>query len=203
MDREAIMTMALALLVGAAGDASAGERRGRQTICPPDATQCEIPGPGQPATGATRPPEPSQGSPAPRQSVERGRPSPSVIRLPLRIDADAAGQFWTGAEIDGARISRVLIDTGATFVVLSSRDAAAAGLSPEPSEFTQTTSTANGMARVARAKLDYVRLGDITVRDVDALVAQKGTLENSLLGMSFLSKLSRFAVDSGTLTLRK
>ncbi len=126
-----------------------------------------------------------------------------MIRLPLRITADAAGHFWTDADIDGAHISRVLIDTGATFVVLSSRDAAAAGVTPEPSEFTHTISTANGMARVARMKLGYVRVGDLTIRDVDALVAQKGAMGNSLLGMSFLSKLSRFTVESGTLTLRK
>ncbi|WP_442756911.1 retropepsin-like aspartic protease family protein [Methylocystis sp. JAN1] len=123
--------------------------------------------------------------------------------MPLQIKADSAGHFWTEAEIDGARISRVLIDTGATFVVLTSRDAAAAGFSPDAAEFKHSTSTANGLARVARAKLRHVRVGEITIHDVDAYVALPGALTNSLLGMSFLSKLSRFTVDSGTLTLRK
>lgn len=218
MLRAAVITSALALVLGGACDASAGQKRGGQTNCPPDSPQCEIPGFGAPSGGATRALEkttPSQGSPAPQRqperydqraaggSVDQSIASPSVIRLPLRITADAAGHFWTDADIDGAHISRVLIDTGATFVVLCSRDAAAAGLAPEPSEFKHTISTANGMARVARAKLGSVRVADITIRDVDALVAQEGALGNSLLGMSFLSKLSRFTVEAGTLTLRR
>lgn len=213
MLRAAVITLALAFAFGGAS-ASAGQNRVRQTSCPPDSTQCEIPGLGVSSGGATRPSAPSPvppaqrqtetyDQPAPRPSLDRTTASPSVIRLPLRITADAAGHFWTDADIDGAHISRVLIDTGATFVVLSSRDAAAAGVTPEPSEFTHTISTANGMARVARMKLGYVRVGDLTIRDVDALVAQKGAMGNSLLGMSFLSKLSRFTVESGTLTLRK
>ena len=63
--------------------------------------------------------------------------------------------------------------------------------------------TANGEARVAAVTLDQVSIDDITIRDVRGVVAERGKLGTTLLGMSFLSKLSRAEMSRGTLTLQE
>jgi aspartyl protease family protein len=97
----------------------------------------------------------------------------------------------------------VMIDTGATMVVLSYEDAERAGLLLTDKDFTRSVSTANGVARVAPVTLDRVSIGNITVRDVPAAVAESGRLRTSLLGMTFLSRLSRFDMRSGRLVLQE
>ena len=94
-----------------------------------------------------------------------------------------------------------MVDTGATIVVLSYEDAERAGIFLNPSDFTQAVTTANGVARIAPVTLDRVTIGDITVRNVPAAVAEPGRLKTSLLGMSFLSRLSRFDMRSDVLVL--
>lgn len=120
-----------------------------------------------------------------------------------RIQADSMGQYSADVEINGSRIRHMLVDTGATMVALSYEDAAAIGLYPLPSEYKYTVSTANGSARVAKVKLHDVRLGSLVVHDVEALVGERGALASSLLGMTFLGKLSRLEVASGALILRQ
>ncbi len=118
----------------------------------------------------------------------------------VEIKAGRNGHFNTEAEINGRPVE-VMIDTGATTVALSYEDADRAGLYLRDGDFTRTVSTANGVARVAPVRLDRVSIGDITVRDVPAAVAERGRLKTSLLGMSFLSRLSRFDMRSGVLVL--
>lgn len=140
----------------------------------------------------------------------RPAPPPGPVRavLPVRRDevrigADPLGQFSTDAQVNGAHISRMLVDTGATLVALSYEDAAAAGVFPSPSDFKYQVNTANGVAHVARVRLNDVRIGSLVVHDVDAVVGERGALSGSLLGMTFLSKLSKFEVGSGALTLKQ
>ena len=59
------------------------------------------------------------------------------------------------------------------------------------------------MARVAPVTLDRVSIGDITVRNVPAAVTERGRMRTSLLGMSFLRKLSRFDMRSGRLVMQE
>lgn len=133
-------------------------------------------------------------------------PTPQVPEASLAgtevIAPDARGQFETTVEVEGQRLP-VLIDTGATFVALSFEDADRLGLRPAPSEFRYAVDTANGRAAVARVSLSAVRLGGIEVRDVPALVAGRGQMSGSLLGMSFLSRLSGFRIDRGHLLLAR
>jgi aspartyl protease family protein len=63
--------------------------------------------------------------------------------------------------------------------------------------------TANGKARAHRVKLDSVRLGSISLGNVDALVMEEGALNTNLLGMSFLRRLSRYEVRDGSLVLER
>jgi aspartyl protease family protein len=88
-------------------------------------------------------------------------------------------------------------------VVLSYEDAERAGLLLTDKDFTRAVSTANGTARVAPVTLDRVSIGNITVRDVPAAVTESGRLGTSLLGMSFLSRLSRFDMRAGRLVLQE
>jgi aspartyl protease family protein len=120
----------------------------------------------------------------------------------VEIKAESSGHFNAEADVNGRTIE-VMIDTGATMVALSYEDAERAGIYLSNADFTRAVSTANGVARVAPVTLDRVSIGDITVRNVPAAVAERGRLKTSLLGMSFLSRLSRFDMRSGRLTLHE
>jgi aspartyl protease family protein len=122
--------------------------------------------------------------------------------LQVEIKAGRNGHFSTEAEINGREVE-VMVDTGATMVALSYEDAERAGLYLRDSDFTQSVSTANGVARIAPVTLDRVSIGDITVRNVPAAVAERGRMRTSLLGMSFLSRLSRFDMRSDLLVLQE
>jgi aspartyl protease family protein len=106
------------------------------------------------------------------------------------------------AEVNG-RSADFMADTGATLVVLTYEDAARLGLSPHSLEFNGMAQTANGIARVAPVSLDRVQVEDITVRDVPAVIAEKGALATNLLGMSFLGRLKSFQMQGSELVLIK
>ncbi len=119
----------------------------------------------------------------------------------LVIAPGRGGHYRVEAEINGREIT-MLVDTGATIVALSRRDAERIGLAPHQLDYSSRVQTANGVARVARVTLDEISLGGITVRDVSAAVVD-APLGTSLLGMSFLSRLAGFAVEDGQLILRR
>jgi aspartyl protease family protein len=117
------------------------------------------------------------------------------------LKANQSGHFVTAADINGRSID-VLVDTGATVVALSYEDAKHAGLRPGTLEFNVPVSTANGVAKAARVKIDQIAIDGIEVEDVEGLVLPEGALRGTLLGMSFLSRLSSFKVEDGILYLR-
>ena len=110
------------------------------------------------------------------------------------------GDFNISARINGARVAMVL-DTGASSVVLTREDAKAAGLPLEVLAYTAVIDTANGRTRAAPVRLDRVAVGGLVERSVDALVAQPGQLKTSLLGMSFLNRLQSWEVRGDRLLL--
>jgi aspartyl protease family protein len=111
------------------------------------------------------------------------------------------GDFAVGAQINGARIPMVL-DTGATSVVLTQEAAKAAGLPLEVLDYTVNVDTANGRTRAAPVTLDRLAVGGLIERAVPALVAQQGQLKNNLLGMTFLNRLDSWEVRGDRLRLR-
>jgi aspartyl protease family protein len=111
------------------------------------------------------------------------------------------GDFNVTAEINGARVGMVL-DTGASSVVLTREDAKAAGLPLEVLDYSATIETANGRTRAAPVRLDRIAIGGLVERSVEALVAQPGQLKTSLLGMSFLNRLQSWEVRGDRLLLR-
>jgi len=111
------------------------------------------------------------------------------------------GDFAVGVQINGARIPMVL-DTGATSVVLTQEAAKAAGLPLEVLDYTVNVDTANGRTRAAPVTLDRLAVGGLIERAVPALVAQPGQLKNNLLGMTFLNRLDSWEVRGDRLRLR-
>lgn len=120
----------------------------------------------------------------------------------LEIAPNDNGHFETEAEVNGSRID-VLVDTGATIVALTYDDAERAGVRLSPADFTHEVKTANGVAKVAPVELSSVTIGDITVRNVRGAVTERGKLHKTLLGMSFLSRLSRVEMRPQGLVLHE
>jgi aspartyl protease family protein len=111
------------------------------------------------------------------------------------------GEFRIGAEINGARVAMVL-DTGASSVVLTHEAAREAGLPTEFIRYSVSVETANGHTLAAPVTLDRIAVGGIVEHQVAALVAQPGQLKVSLLGMSFLNRLRSFQVEGGTVRMQ-
>ncbi len=111
------------------------------------------------------------------------------------------GDFSVRAQINGARVSMVL-DSGASAVVLTPEAAKAAGLPLEVLQYSTSVETANGRTRAAPVTLDRLVVGNIVERSVPALIAQPGQLKSNLLGMSFLNRLESWEVRGDKLLLR-
>ena len=146
--------------------------------------------------GLPSPEEPAAAQEGGKTKVQENTRSGTTVEL----KAGGNGHFQTEAEINGRGID-VLVDTGASMVALTYEDAERAGIRLKQSDFTQGVSTANGIARVAPVTLDRVSIGDITVRNVKAAVSERGRLQTTLLGMTFLSRLGRVDMRSGVLVL--
>jgi aspartyl protease family protein len=112
-----------------------------------------------------------------------------------------SGDFALAAHINGARVPMVL-DTGASSVVLTQEAAKAAGLPIEVLNYSINVDTANGRTRAAPITLDRLAVGGLTERAVPALVVQHGQLKNNLLGMSFLNRLESWEVRGDKLRMR-
>lgn len=110
------------------------------------------------------------------------------------------GHFEVMAEVNGARIP-LIFDTGATAVVLTARDAEAAGIDTARLTYSIPVSTANGRGWAAGVRLDRIVVGGIERRNVRAFVAEAHALETSLLGMTFLETLASYSVSSNSLVL--
>lgn len=138
---------------------------------------------------------------AQRATAPINSPTPSTLDE-YRIAGNAQGHYFTDVFVDGQPI-HVVVDTGATSVALREEDAAALGIFPDPAEFKVQVQTANGIAHAAAVKLREMKIGSIQLFDVDALVTERGALAVNLLGMTFLSRLSRVEIVNGSLLLRK
>ena len=110
------------------------------------------------------------------------------------------GHFWAEGEVNGASV-RFLVDTGATAVALTPADAERLGIDLQRLHYGSSVVTAGGKARAASVKLAAVTVAGAKLEDVDALVIENG-LDASLLGMSYLCRLSSFQATRQALFLR-
>ena len=145
-------------------------------------------------------PRPGDAPPAPVASASTPEPTQTRTAMAnsLVFRANPQGHVIVEAEVNGSPV-KFLVDTGATMVVLTMKDAAAAGLSGSDLVFSMRTSTANGVARAAPVKLRELRIEQLVVRDVAAAVVQN--LNISLLGQSFLTRIDGYEMRDGVLTL--
>ena len=121
--------------------------------------------------------------------VEQGRET----RIPMAID----GHFWVEAELNGKPV-KFLIDSGATMTTIDRDTASRAGveISPQRDQFVRT---GNGIIRVSTGRADELQVGGISRHDVGLQVAENDDL--NVLGMNFLSSLSRWGVEGRWLVL--
>jgi len=129
--------------------------------------------------------------------VEESPNGPAEVRIRKRLD----GHFTAKVEVNGKSVS-MIVDTGASTIVLRPEDAAKAGIDVSRLSFTVPVLTANGRTVAARVRLESVALGPLTRQQVEALVAEPHALTQSLLGMSFLSRLRSYEFSGDFLTLR-
>nr|WP_321462278.1 TIGR02281 family clan AA aspartic protease [uncultured Cohaesibacter sp.] len=116
------------------------------------------------------------------------------------LQAGAGGHFFAKAHFNN-KVIHTVIDTGASFVALTHEDASRIGLRFTKSDYKVRVSTANGVVFYARARVPTIRIGQVSVRNVDILVAPKGALDVTLMGMSYLSKLKSFKMERGRMIL--
>jgi len=119
----------------------------------------------------------------------------------VEVSRGQGGNFVVLTQVNGARLSMIL-DSGASSVVLTHDAAKAAGLPLEMLSYSVAVDTANGRTRAAPVTLQSIAVGGLVEREVAALIAQPGQLRQSLLGMSFLNRLQSWEVRGDRLMLR-
>jgi aspartyl protease family protein len=134
------------------------------------------------------------------QRIAGGRAAGGTQRVVL--SGDAKGHFLTTAVVNGVSL-QFLVDTGATSVTISADDARRADVRYSPADRV-IMQTANGAAPAYRVRFDTIKLGDITLNNVEGLVLEGNALGGrfGLLGMSFLNRTD-MRREGETLTLIK
>lgn len=125
---------------------------------------------------------------------------PAGPRASKAILKSADGHYWADGEVAGRSV-RFLVDTGATAVALTPGDAAKLGINPGDLHYSFRVVTAGGQTRAASIRLSSITVAGARLNDVDALVIEKG-LDTSLLGMTYLGRLSRFEATRSALVLQ-
>jgi len=130
--------------------------------------------------------------PAPRP------PTHPVPPQPLALARDATGHFDIFGQINGAP-AEFVVDTGADVVAIPADQAQRYGIMLSPDAFRPVLRTASGAGMGAFVHLDRLDVAGVTLRDVDAVVAQG--LQQTLLGQSALKKIGRVAMEGDTMTI--
>ncbi len=122
-------------------------------------------------------------------------------RQAVRIRRRGDGHFIATVSVNGSSVP-MLVDTGASTVVLKQTDAKKLGIDTSRLKYTVPVQTANGVAYAAHVRIRQASVGQISIANIDALVAQPGVLKESLLGMTFLSRLRSYEFAGNFLTFR-
>lgn len=140
---------------------------------------------------------PHRGSTTPPPSVALRATDAHTVTLRTRQN----GHYYAEVQVNGTPI-RFLVDTGASTVLLTAADARRAGINPNTLKYTHRAETANGVISLAPIVLQRVSIGPIEVENVHGAVTQADA-GISLLGMTFLGRLSGYEVRDGALTLKQ
>lgn len=132
----------------------------------------------------------------PANTREKPLPNRSAV---LRRKDD--GHYWGLADVDGFPVN-FMVDTGASVVVLTFKDAKRLRLKPEELDYKWKISTAGGQTKGASVLLDSIRIGGVEIENVEAMILRDG-LEQNLLGMSFLGQLYSYEFRGKQLIIRQ
>lgn len=119
----------------------------------------------------------------------------------VKIKRGWSGHFVATATVKGKKVE-MIVDTGASTVVLRHEDAKRLGINTRSLRYNVPVQTANGPSQAARVELESIGIGNVGIKGVEALIAKPGTLHQSLLGMSFLSRLRSYEFAGDYLELR-
>jgi aspartyl protease family protein len=144
--------------------------------------------------------DPQQFARASQQVSQMLRQRSTASAPAVQISRGQGGEFALLAKINGV-VAPMVVDTGATSVVLTYETAKAAGLPLELLEYDVDVETAGGHTRAARLTLDRLAIGKLVERSVPALVVPHGQMKTNLLGMSFLDRLESWEVHADRLML--
>ena len=133
-------------------------------------------------------------------AIQAEAPPASPVRASAAILKASDGHYWADGEVNG-RTVRFLVDTGATEVALTPGDAQRLGIDPDKLRYGGRVVTAGGQIRAASIRLASITVAGARLDNVDALVIEKG-LDTSLLGMTYLGRLSSFEATRGALVLQ-
>ena len=142
----------------------------------------------------------AQGGPWSRSKSRSGSSIPDKNGGEVRLERDSDSHFYVTAIVNGARV-RMMVDSGASIIALTRRDAEAMGIDVDGLPEAGSANTAGGVVPIRPVELNSVEIDGLTVVTVQAAVID-ADMPTSLLGQSFLSRLHSVEVSGDTMTLR-
>lgn len=118
----------------------------------------------------------------------------------MMVERQRDGHFWIMTQINGKNLP-MMVDTGASMVVLSKQDARSMGIKLDELRFTGSSSTANGRVSFARTRLDTFKIGHIEFNNF-VVTVNGGQMQGSLLGLDALDKFKSYEMRGDTMILR-
>ncbi|KAF8818844.1 retropepsin-like aspartic protease family protein [Rickettsia endosymbiont of Cardiosporidium cionae] len=135
-----------------------------------------------------------------KSAILPGSIAENALDRSLRIYRSADSHFYIYALVNRKKI-KFLVDTGATNIFLSKKDARFLGIDLNKLIFDQRYYTANGIALGAVYRLDLLEIGPISIKNLDIHISNNENSEISLLGMSVISILKSFSIDNDILII--
>ena len=143
---------------------------------------------------------PVEASP-PAAAATKAAPDPALQGRTAYLRKEDNGHYWANAKVDGA-IIRLMVDSGAAVVALTTRDAQRLHIDTDHLKYDREMITAGGRIRAASVTLGEIAIERIKVTNVEAVVMTEG-LETSLLGMSFLNRLTSWQATPRAMMIRQ
>ncbi|MEM6535708.1 MAG: TIGR02281 family clan AA aspartic protease [Pseudomonadota bacterium] len=127
---------------------------------------------------------------------------PDPFRRSAVLTRKNDGHYWARSVVNKKTSVEFMVDTGASVVALTYKDAQRMGLRPDTLDYRWTINTAGGQTKGASVLIESMKVGQVHIRDVEAMVL-RSDLEHSLLGMSFLSKLYSYEFRGDRMLIRQ
>ena len=124
------------------------------------------------------------------------------VRRAATLQLRGDGHYWARALVNNKASVEFMVDTGASVVALTKRDAQRLGVLPDPSEFVEPVRTAGGVVNGAYVVIDSIKINQVHIRNVAAMVLPEA-LDQSLLGMSFLRELYSYEFRGERMIIRQ